>query len=244
MNSPIFIFSDAEHTANAAATAWIELARQTITERGSFHVALSGGSTPKRLYQLIAQSQDADTLDWQRIHIYFGDERCVPPDHPDSNFGMASDALLSHVDCPSANVHRVAGELGPEQAAETYAKELQTYLPRDDQEQTQFDLVLLGIGDDGHTASLFPGTPALDEKIKDTSAVYVEKFDSWRVTLTYPIINRSARIWVIATGESKADVIGEVLSSVPQPPRFPIQAIKPRGELNWYLDTASAAKRA
>lgn len=244
MNSPIFIFPDAEQTAVAAATAWIDLAKKTIAERGSFHVALSGGSTPKRLYQLIASAKDGDTLNWQRIHIYFGDERCVPPDHPDSNFGMASEALLSHVNCPSANVHRVAGELGPERAAESYATELHTYLPQDENNQSRFDLVLLGIGDDGHTASLFPGTAALDEQTRDTCAVYVEKFDSWRVTLTYPLLNRATHVWVIATGASKADVIAEVLSHTPSPPRFPIQAIKPVGELCWYLDKASAAKRA
>jgi 6-phosphogluconolactonase len=195
-----------------------------------FHLALSGGSTPEALYRRLAK----ESLD--RVHAWFGDERCVAPDHADSNYGMAMRAWP----LPADRVHRMRGELEPEAAAEQYASELRgvfgdTALPR-------FDLVLLGVGEDGHTASLFPATMATAEATKWVTANHVPKLDAWRLTLTFPVLNAAKRVWIVAVGAKKADIVKDVLGPR-DVARWPVQGVQPTsGELVWWLDAAAAAK--
>jgi len=241
------IYADASALCEAAANRVMDLAEDAITDQGEFHIALAGGSTPRMLYSLLALSPYKEAIDWQQFHVYFSDERCVAPDHDDSNFKMASDSLLSHIPIPQANIHRIPAELDDHDvAAQQYAETLTHHIPCV-YELPMFDLILLGIGPDGHIASLFPGTPALDENNRLTAAVYVEKFDSWRISLTYPVINNANHIIIFASGEGKADIVQSILGDRPNNNRsdnatlFPVQRIQPRAEMTWFID-ADAAK--
>lgn len=231
-------FADAAALAEGAAQRFVYLADQAIQERGGFSAALSGGSTPKALYAQLAASPAAARLDWSRIHLFWGDERCVPPDHPDSNYGMVQRALLAQIAIPQVNVHRMRGEEVPDQAALAYEQDLLGYfgvLP------PRFDLVLLGLGEDGHTASLFPGTAALAERARAVVANRVEKLNAWRLTLTAGAINQAREIIFLAAGEGKADIIREVINGPYQPDLYPAQGVEPAdGRLMWFLDTAAA----
>lgn len=240
------IYTNASALCEAAANRVMDLAEDAITDQGEFHIALAGGSTPRMLYSLLALSPYKEGLNWQQFHVYFGDERCVAPDHDDSNFKMASDSLLSHIPIPQANIHRIPAELDDHDvAAQQYAETLAHHIPCV-YEFPMFDLILLGIGPDGHIASLFPGTPALDENNRLTAAVYVKKFDSWRISLTYPVINNASHIIVFASGEGKADIVQSVLGDKPNNNQgdnatlFPVQRIQPRAEMTWFVDAAAA----
>lgn len=201
-------------------------------------VALAGGSTPKRLFSLLAAPDTSSTVAWDRINFFWGDERCVPADHPDSNFRMANEALLSKVPVPAANVHRMRGELEPKKAAVEYEEIMMAALP--DRPWPKLDLVLLGAGEDGHTASLFPGTAGLEETRRWVVAQRVEKLNTSRITLTFPVINNARRIVVMAAGAGKADVMAAVFSGAG---RLPIEQVVPvDGELIWLLDAAAAQK--
>ncbi|HLP16055.1 MAG TPA: 6-phosphogluconolactonase [Bacteroidota bacterium] len=188
-----------ESAAAAEITRTIETA---IRERQVCHCALSGGRSPQGVYRMLGSDPLKQRIDWKKVHIYFGDERCVPPTDPESNFGMAHSSLLSHVPVPKENIHRIHGEMQPGEAAALYARELTTYLP-----DLTFDLTLLGIGDDGHTASLFPGTDIVEETQQPVGAVFVPMLKAWRVSLTLPVINRSRSILFIVSGKSKAAVM-------------------------------------
>ncbi|MEW5757386.1 MAG: 6-phosphogluconolactonase [Pseudomonadota bacterium] len=239
MTSRIQVFSDAEALSLAAAEQVVLSARAAIARRGEFHLVLSGGSTPKRLYEQLASPQFRGRVDWSRVHIYFGDERSVPPDHPDSNFRMANTALMQPLTLDSSHVHRMQGEQQDlEQAARDYARIIQLRVPQTNALPV-FDLVLLGMGDDGHTASLFPQTTALKEKDRLVAPVYVEKLHTWRLTLTYPVINNAQQVLFLIAGSSKAQRLAEVLTG--QPVDYPVKAVQPRGELLWYLDESAAA---
>lgn len=234
------IFHDAAALAEAAAARWAELYTAAVADHGAFHVALSGGITPNRTYQRLAQPDLAAHMDWTRIHIYFGDERCVPPDSGDSNFRLAREALLRHVPCPDANVHRIAGEAAPEAAAAAYARTLLTAAPQASG-FPRLDLVLLGVGSDGHTASLFPGTAILDVADRAVAAVFVEQQHTARISLTLPAINNARNILVLCEGEAKAEVVGEVFEPTRRTPVYPIERVQPRaGRIEWYLDRAAA----
>jgi 6-phosphogluconolactonase len=231
----IEILPDADALAKRAADEFLRLADEAIRTRGRFAVALAGGSTPKRMYGLLTVAQ----LDWRGIHVFWGDERCVPPDHADSNYRMAAEALLNHVSIPPQNLHRIQGKLPAEKAASAYEDELRrTYVVR-------FDLILLGLGPDGHTASLFPGGPALHEATRRTAAVHHETpppplVD--RVTLTPPAINAAANVIFLVSGGDKAEVLARVLQGPSQPDLLPAQAIRPAdGRLLWLLDRSAAA---
>ncbi|HEX8129528.1 MAG TPA: 6-phosphogluconolactonase [Pyrinomonadaceae bacterium] len=238
----IQIFADAESVARAAALRFVELARASINSNGRFSVALAGGSTPKRIYELLAGSEFATQLYWPGVHVFFGDERCVPPDDADSNYRMANEALLSRVALPAENVHRMRGEGDAVANARLYEDELRGFFG-DDAAWPEFDLVMLGMGDDGHTASLFPGTHALDVQTAWVTANWVEKFDTYRVTLTAPAINHARHVMFIVTGASKAERLREVIHGAPDTQRLPSQLIQPRaGALAWFLDEAAAAK--
>ncbi|HEV2799148.1 MAG TPA: 6-phosphogluconolactonase [Pyrinomonadaceae bacterium] len=236
------IYANAEEVARAAAHRFAELARGNIGGNGRFSVALAGGSTPKRIYELLATEDVGAEVDWSNVHIFFGDERTVPPDHNDSNYRMANEALLSRVGLPPENIHRMRGEGDAVANARLYEDELRGYFG-DDAAWPEFDLMMLGMGDDGHTASLFPGTHALDVHAAWVTANWVEKFDTYRVTLTAPAINHARQVMFIVTGAGKAERLLEVLHGAHEPHRLPSQLIRPRtGALTWFLDEAAAAK--
>ena len=196
-------------------------------------MALAGGSTPKALYELLA-TEYRDTLDWKGVHTFFGDERTVPPDHEDSNYRMAQHTLLSRV--PVGSVHRMRGELDPREAATLYEEELEEFFggpPR-------FDLVLLGIGEDGHTASLFPGTRALDVTDRVVVENSVEKLDTIRLTLTVPAINAAKKVNFLAAGEGKAGALEEVIKGDANPHVYPAKLIRPEDGATWMVDRAAA----
>ena len=237
----VHIFDDSEEVARAAARRFAELAREAIAERGRFSVALAGGSTPKRVYELLAGDEFSDQIAWQHVHIFFGDERCVPPDHHDSNYRMAREAMLAHVLLPLENVHRMVGEGDAVANARLYEDELRQYFG--DAAWPQFDLIMLGMGDDGHTASLFPGSRALHETQAWVAANWVEKFNTFRITLTAPAINHARHVMFIVTGAGKADRLPEVLKGPREPERLPSQLIRPvAGQLEWFTDKAATAK--
>jgi 6-phosphogluconolactonase len=231
--SNIHVFENPRELARAAAEMFAEEAAKNIREKGSFSVALAGGSTPKALYELLA-TEYRDALEWEEIHAFFGDERIVPPDHEDSNYRMAQHALLSQV--PVGSVRRMRGELDPREAAALYEQELRTFFggtPR-------FDLVLLGIGEDGHTASLFPNTPALDVTDRFVVENPVEKLGTVRLTLTVPAINAAKRIIFLTAGEGKAGALEEILEGEANPHEYPAKLVRAEGETAWMVDRAAA----
>ncbi len=237
----IHICPDGVAIAEAVARRWGELAAAAIADRGVFHVALAGGGTPRLLYETLAAPPWRDTLDWSRTQVFFGDERSVAPDHDESNFRMARESLLDHVPLPAANIHRMAGEHRPlDEAADAYAATLEALLPRDDSGCPVFDLVLLGLGPDGHVASLFPDTPILRERGRWVAAVYVEKLQTWRLSLTFPVLDAARHLLLMVAGENKRQIVQAVLGDDSGADRYPVQMLRPHGELAWYLDEAAA----
>jgi 6-phosphogluconolactonase len=237
----IRILETAEEVARAAADSFTDIAIDSIVAEGRFSVALAGGSTPRRTYQLLASEEYRDRIDWSKVHIFFGDERCVPPTHSDSNYHMVQETMLSRLPIPEENVHRMIGEGDAHANASLYESELQTFF--DGEPWPRFNLVLLGMGDDGHTASLFPGTDALKENRAWVVANWVEKFQSFRITLTAPAINHAANIIFLVAGASKAERLREVLRGPHDPFRLPSQLIQPvAGSLVWLVDKAAAAQ--
>jgi 6-phosphogluconolactonase len=235
------VFDDAEQVARAAAELFTQLSRETVSERGTFSVALSGGTTPRRVYELLASDEYRGRVPWNAVHVFFGDERAVPADHAESNYRMANEALLSRVPIPAENVHRIEG-LGDAAAnASDYESVMRGLFG--DSDWPRFDLVFLGMGDDGHTASLFPHTTALEETRSWVAANWVERLGAWRITLTAPAINSARRVVFLVTGASKAERLAEVLGGARDPSRLPSQTIRPRdGELRWFVDRAAASK--
>jgi len=241
MKPEIRIFKDLEELSRTAASLFVERCAQSIAERDQFLVALNGGGTPNRLFQLLA-TEDREQVDWSKVHVFWGDERCVTPGDPGSSYGQAREMLLSHVPIPEVNIHRVKGELDPAAASDDYARVLEEFAspPLD---WPRFDLVYLGMGEDGHTASLFPGSPVeVSEPTLPVTAQYQDR-PANRVTLT-PVVFNSARLIVfMATGEKKAQTFAEVLSDRYNPERYPAQRIRPDpGTLIWLVDEAAAGK--
>jgi len=241
MKPDIRIFKDLENLSRHAAELFIEQATRSIEVRGRFLVALNGGSTPTRLFQLLA-TEYQNKVEWSKVHIFWGDERCVPPDDPGSSYGQARDALLSHVPIPDSNIHRVNTDLQPAEASKDYSRTLSGFasppfgFPR-------FDVVYLGMGEDGHTASLFPGSPV--DVIEPTLPVTAQYQDrpANRVTLTQLVFNQAHIIVFMATGEKKAVTLAEVLSDRYNPELYPAQRIDPKdGELIWLVDEDAASK--
>lgn len=234
----IVVFDDPEKLARSAAEKFVELARESIRDQGRFSIALAGGSTPARVYELLG-SELKDQIDWARVHLFFGDERPVPPDHPDSNYRMAHEKLISRVPIPAENVHRIIGEAAPEESAKAYEEELRRHFSRE--AWPLFDLVYLGLGDDGHTASLFPGTEGLREEHLWVIPNRVDKLNTHRITLTAPALNHSTHIIFLVTGGQKADCLREVLEGSFDPARLPAQLIRPEeGKLEWFVDRDAA----
>lgn len=241
MKPEIRIFKSMEHLSHNAAEIFVQQASRSIGERGRFLVALHGGSTPKRLFQLLA-TEYRDQIDWAKVHIFWGDERLVPADDPESSYGQARNLFLRHVRLPESNVHPMHGDLEPDEAAQNYARTLKQFAsatlawPR-------FDLVYLGMGEDGHTASLFPGSP-LDttDPVIPVVAQYQDR-PANRVTLTPLVFNSAHTIAFMATGEKKAATLAEVLSDRYNPELYPAQRIDPKdGRTIWLVDAEAASK--
>ena len=237
----IKIYDDPEAVAQAATERFVELADAAIRERGSFSVALAGGSTPRRAYELLTDERLSPHIDWPNVHVFFGDERMVPPDHAESNYRMANEALLARVPLAAENVHRIDGVGDAAANAGRCESEMRGLFG--DVEWPRLDHVLLGMGDDGHTASLFPGTAALNETRLWVAPNWVEKLGAWRVTLTAPAVNAARRVTFLVTGKAKAARLREVLKGEPDPSRLPSQLIRPRdGTLEWFVDRAAAGR--
>jgi 6-phosphogluconolactonase len=237
------IVTDAEALSRAAAAEFVDRARAAVHEKGSFAVALSGGSTPKSLYALLANDTWLrEQVPWAKTHYFWGDERHVPPDHPDSNYRIAYDAMLSKVPSPSANIHRIKGEYPDvKQAAQEYEQTLRGFFRLTTRQYPRFDLVFLGLGADAHTASLFPGTQALHEQQQLVVANWVGKFYAERITMTAPVLNNAACVIFLVSGEDKALPVKAVLEGRYEPSQLPAQLIRPQhGRLVWLLDQAAA----
>ncbi len=233
------IFPDPDSLAAGVADAFVHDARAAIAERGTFYVALAGGTTPRAANLLLAQQPRAGAVDWKRVHVYFGDERCVPPEDDESNYKMACDTLLSRVPIPEQNIHRIKGEMEPLAAARAYAAELVETMG----DLPQFDLMLLGMGADGHTASLFPGTDPLVDNEHLVRAVYVEKLQTYRITVTPLVINSARHVLIATEGLPKAPALYAVRIGPYDPIEHPVQIVAPvHGRLSWYVDAAAAAE--
>lgn len=242
----ISVYSDAGALSRAAAEEFVQLARGSIRSRGRFSVVLSGGSTPRRMYELLAARPLRESVDWSRVEVFWGDERGVPPDHPDSNFHMASAALLEHVTIPPDRIHRIRAE-APDRAAA--ARDYQLEIARAFQVDgagvpPSFDLVLLGMGNDGHTASLFPnGEAVLEGRRWAVSVEAPQRPPPSRITLTAPILNRARDIRLLVAGQDKAVTLRAVLQGPHQPRRTPVQLIEPEnGRMIWLVDEAAASE--
>jgi 6-phosphogluconolactonase len=236
----IRIFKTSNELFAAGVSEFAKLAADSVQKRGRFCVALSGGSTPKGMYSLLASS--STPIPWESIYFFWGDERHVPPTDPESNYRMAYEAMLSRVPVPPGNIFRIPSEeKDPELAARQYEQTLIKFFGLNSGEFPRFDLVLLGLGPDGHTASLFPGSAALKEANRLVVANWVEKFKTHRITLTLPVLNNAAAVEFLVTGQDKARVVHQVLEG--NGAELPSQMIHPRnGRLVWLLDQAAASE--
>ena len=244
------VFPDSTRLAHATADTFITFGVKAIAAHGRFVVALSGGSTPRKTYSLLASKEFAAKLAWEYVHIFWGDERCVSPDHPESNFKMARETLLNSIPLPADNIHRIRGESEPKKAARNYERELQSFFITHNKRRgirpgeftPSFDLILLDLGEDGHTASIFPGTAALRARRRWVVANHVEKLDVWRITLTPIIINAASNIFFLISGTKKAERLRQVLKGPYVPKALPAQLIRPYdGKIFWMVDEAAAA---
>jgi 6-phosphogluconolactonase len=227
----VAVFSTPAEVAQAVADECAKMARDCVRQTGRFTLALAGGNTPRQAYQRFPVD-----LPWGEIHLFFGDERPVPPDDANSNYRMVKESLLSRVSIPAENVHRIRAELGPDVAARKYEEEIHHFLG----DAPMFDLVLLGMGGDGHTASLFPGSAALQQRSHLVVANWVEKLQQSRITLTLPVLNYAARVMFVVVGADKASVVQEVLGGESNQ-HYPVQLVRPvSGWLRWMLDTEAA----
>jgi len=206
----------------------VEYAKQCVKARGSFHFVLAGGSTPEKLYLQLSSELLSKQMPWPSCHFYFGDERMVAHDHADSNYGMAKRSLFDLAPVPAENIHAIPTHCHtPQECAALYEKEVA--------DTPSQDLVLLGIGQDGHTASLFPDTDILEEKHKNATAVFVPKLNSWRISLTYPYINQSRRVIILIQGDNKSTIVKQLLEST-ETDKYPVTSVRPVGQLIWQLD--------
>lgn len=242
----IRILPDREALTQAAAEEFARCAERAISARGSFTVALSGGSTPKDLYLRLASEQHPfrRRIAWDKVHFFWGDERHVPPDDAQSNYRMTNEAMLSKLPVPAANVHRILAELADAaQAAAQYERTLREFFRLAAGQLPKFDLVLLGLGPEGHTASLFPGNTVPRDGSQLVAAPWVEKFHTFRITLTPAVLNDAAQVAFLASGEEKAEIVGQVVDGPDQPDLLPAQLIRPeRVPVVWLLDAAAAGR--
>ena len=248
MRADVEVLPSAGALADVAAGQFVAAAGDAIHARGAFVVALSGGSTPRRTYERLAMKPLGSRVMWSRVQVLWGDERCVPPDHVESNYRMARETLLDRVPVAAADVHRIHGEDDPAAAAALYEATLRALLktpagPPRAAPGARIDLVLLGLGDDGHTASLFPGSAAAHEQTRWVMAEYAAATSMWRVTLTLAVINAAAQVLFLVSGGAKAGVVRRVLEGPYRPQELPAQAIAPsNGRVRWCVDAAAAAE--
>ena len=239
MPANVFVSDTPEQLAIAVAERFVQYGHEFQRAANRFSVALAGGNTPRRVYELLATERLKQRVDWAQVELFFGDERCVPPDHPDSNYAMVYEALISKVAIPGKNVHRIVGEGNPGESAILYERELRTFFAG--ASWPRFDLVLLGMGEDGHTASLFPGSDAFNEKSKWVVTTKPESGGHDRITLTVPVFNQAARVVFLVAGAAKAERLAQVLRPQHLPP-LPAQVIHPvAGSLEWFVDIAAAS---
>jgi 6-phosphogluconolactonase len=237
------VFTTPADVARAAAELFTSSIATAAKARGIARIAISGGTTPKAMFSLLASEPFLSQVAWDKLDLYWVDERCVPPDDADSNYRMTREALLSKVPLPADRIHRMEGELEPEVAAARYEAAIRNGFKLEGAETPTFDLVLLGMGDDGHTASLFPHTEALNEMSQIAVANHVPQKDTWRITLTWPVINQGREVAFLIEGDKKAQVLHDVFLGPYQPETYPSQIIRPAsGKLTLLLDTAAAAK--
>lgn len=240
MNKRIVLkWKDAEALSIAAAYYFVTRCNKSIAEKDIFTVALSGGSTPKRLYEILATPEFSRNIDWKKVLLFWGDERFVPHSHEESNFKMVKEALLDKIKIPAKNIFPVPTHGWPQDCAASYDKTIKTVLGR----AASFDLILLGMGDDGHTASLFPGTKILEENKKLVKEVWVDAKQTWRISFTYPLINPSKEIMFLVAGATKAPVLKKVLSGRILKNPFPVQGVQlKKRNIIWMIDDAAAGK--
>ncbi len=234
------VFQDLEEMSRAAAEFFTTMAQKSIATQGRFAPALSGGSTPRQFYSLLGSPSYRNAVDWPRIHIFWADERCVPPDRPESNYKLAHDAFLSSVPLPAENIHRIQGEGEPAEAAQAYEHELRGFISSSD--IIVFDLIILGAGDDGHTASLFPGSAALRERTRLAVPVFLERPKISRITLTLPVLNNAAQVLFLVSGSAKAGVVWDILEGG-DTRHYPAGQVRPlNGYVTWFIDRQAAGK--
>jgi 6-phosphogluconolactonase len=240
MTTTVDVLPDEASMAEAAADRFVAIVEQTLRFRLVADIALAGGSTPRAMNQILA-TERRGAVDWSRVRFFFGDERTVPPDDAESNFKMTNDTLFAPLAIPAAQIFRMRGEDEPHAAAAAYGEVIMRELGT----RPRFDLLFLGMGPDGHTASLFPGTLGSIDTAKLVVANWVEKFSTWRITLTPPVINDAAHVVITTGGSGKADALAGVFDGPHQPDVYPIQLVAPvDGELHWIIDVAAAAKLA
>lgn len=239
MNPEVKIYPDKNILIQESAAYISDIVQTTLNEQNKCTLVLAGGSTPKGLYKTLASHEYQEKIDWSNVHLFWGDERCVPPDHHDSNYRMAREALLDQIDIPQENVHRIPAEKEPAQAASEYEKTIKrlfggtSHLP-------EFDVILLGIGEDGHTASLFPGTTAIDENERWVTEVHVPQLDTHRITMTFPVINNGKNVIFLVSGSSKSTIMKKIYERTDT--TFPSARVSPvNGSLVYLLDKAAGA---
>lgn len=236
--SDIFVFDDNEGVADFAVTKWFELSSKAITDKGTFSVALSGGKTPVEFYKRLAKSRD--TPSWDRIHLFLADERFVPPSHRESNYGLIEKHLLRQVSIVDENVHRIQTEgITLEQSARRYEEDIRRFFRAEGGSVPQFDLIMLGIGEDGHTASLFSEKTSLQERTRLAIPVITEKLPGKRITLTLPVINNASKIIFLVTGRNKARVLKEIVEN--RKSRLPASRVHPKQGVVYFLIDKRAA---
>jgi 6-phosphogluconolactonase len=240
-NVKIEVLPDLEALSLRAASIFVDASRNSIATKKRFAAAISGGSTPRGLYMLLGSDAYRDQADWQHVHLFWADERCVPKEDEASNFRTAFDALLSKVALPDKNIHRIKGEEAPDKAARDYEDEIRRFFG--ETERPGFDLLILGMGEDGHTASLFPGSKSLQETVKLAIPVYLEEAKKNRISLTLPVLNDADQILFLVTGPSKASVLSEILGGRKKKTGYPAGLIRPaRGSVTWLIDHEAAGK--
>jgi len=239
MKRDLRLFPSAGDLAMGSAEMVIEYLNEEIRRLGSASFVLSGGVTPRIVYDMIASPSLVSKVDWSRVHLFWGDERCVPRNAPESNYRMAEDSLLKHLSIPVRNVHRIHAEQPPQIAAGEYEAEIRTHFGLRAHERPEFSVVLLGLGPDGHTASLFPGNSAVAEKTRLVIGVYIEALQVSRITMTLPVINNARTVLFLVSGREKAGILREVLES--ETPQYPAQLVQPSsGRLFWCVDADAA----